>query len=224
MRRGLLALGVFFMAFAASVSAQSPAASADKHADKRSDAEQLGKALEYFTSGKYHESLLILQELGKHYRLNPRYKAYLGVSAYYEWDYALAVKCLDEAIPLLTGFAPHERSFYYWADAESHFALEQYALAIPLYHEMLKLCHANERGDAYYRLGFCYLFNEDWVNAWTSLLQAREWYGRYPGITAKARIVQTDNMLKGLSPKVADVLTERFTSYWHRQSRKAANP
>ncbi len=220
MRRGLLTLGMILMTFAAPVLAQSPSAPVDK----RGDAEQLGKALEYFTSGKYHESLLILQELGKHYKLNPRYKAYLGVSAYYEWDYELAVKCLDEAIPLLAGFAPHERSFYYWADAESHFALEQYAPAIPLYQEMLKLCHANERGDACYRLGFCYLFHEDWTNAWTSLLQARECYGRYPGTTAKARIVQIDNMLKGLSPKVAGVLAERLSACWHRQSRKAANP
>ncbi len=220
MKRVLLMLGVCLFAFVAPVSAQQQTPSSGK----RGDAEQLGKALEYFTSGKYHESLLILQELSKHYRLNPRYKAYLGVSAYYEWDYALAAKCLDEAIPQLTGFAPHERSFYYWADAESHFVLEQYALAVPLYRAMLKLCHANERGDAYYRLGFCYMFAEDWPNAWTSLLQARECYGRYPEASAKARLVQIDNMLKGLEPKVATRLTEQFSACWHRRNRKAANP
>lgn len=55
------------------------------------DAEQLGKALEYFASQKYHECLLILQGLDKQYRLNPRYKAYLGVCYYYEWDYENAV-------------------------------------------------------------------------------------------------------------------------------------
>ena len=41
--------------------------------------ERLGKALEYFTSQKYHECLMIMQDLEKQYLLNPRYKAYLGV-------------------------------------------------------------------------------------------------------------------------------------------------
>ena len=44
---------------------------------KEAAAEQLSKALDYFTSQKYHECLMIMQELDKHYRLNPRYKAYL---------------------------------------------------------------------------------------------------------------------------------------------------
>ena len=55
--------------------------------NKQKDAELLGKALEYFASQKYHECLLILQGLDKQYRLNPRYKAYLGVCYYYDWDY-----------------------------------------------------------------------------------------------------------------------------------------
>lgn len=36
-----------------------------------------------------------------HYRLNPRYKAYLGVCYYYAWDYENAVKHLSYAIPKL---------------------------------------------------------------------------------------------------------------------------
>ena len=34
-------------------------------AQKSKDAEELGKALEYFTSAKYHEALLIFQRLDK---------------------------------------------------------------------------------------------------------------------------------------------------------------
>ena len=44
----------------------------------KKDAELLGKALEYFSSQKYHECLLILQGLDKQYRLNPRYKSIFG--------------------------------------------------------------------------------------------------------------------------------------------------
>ena len=61
--------------------------------------ERLGKALEYFTSQKYHECLMIMQDLEKQYRLNPRYKAYLGVCYYYEWDYEHANKYLTRRYP-----------------------------------------------------------------------------------------------------------------------------
>ena len=104
---------------------------------KEAAAEQLSKALDYFTSQKYHECLMIMQELDKHYRLNPRYKAYLGVCYYYEWDYKQAAKYLSAAIPQLGNFSPHERSFYYWANAESLFNLQKYAEAIPFYQAML---------------------------------------------------------------------------------------
>lgn len=118
----------------------------------------LARALDYFVSMKYHECQILLERLDKTYRLNPRYKAYLGVCYYYEWDYEQTVRCLDPVIPLLENFAPQERSFYCWADAESHFGLQQYESALPLYEQMLSLCQENEKPDAYYRLGFCHLF------------------------------------------------------------------
>ncbi len=208
MKRFYSLLAVCFFVLSLPVAAQSAAS-----ADRRSDAEQLGKAIEYFTYKKYHESLLIFQELNRHYRLNPRYKAYMGVCAYYDWNYALAVKCLDEAIPKLAAFAPGERSFYYWADAESHFALEQYADALPLYRDMLLVCHDNERADAYYRMGFCWMFAEEWASAWTALYQAQEYYKRYPDTASKARIAQIDHMLEGLQQKAATVLAKRFLSH-----------
>ena len=130
----------------------------EKKGDRKADAEQLARALDYFSSEKFHECLVLLQPLNRRYKLNPRYRAYLAVCLYYEWEYAEAIRLFDEVIPLLQGVAPHELSLYYWMDAESYFALQQYARALPLYEKMLPLCRDNEKPDAYYRLGFCHLF------------------------------------------------------------------
>ena len=102
-------------------------------AQKSKDSEDLGKALDYFTSQKYHEALLIFQRLDKAYQLNPRFKAYIGLCYFNEWDYEMAAKYLDNAIPRLDAFAPHERSVYYYTAGESHFNMKQYEKAIPLY-------------------------------------------------------------------------------------------
>ena len=98
-----------------------------------SDGESLGKAIAYFQSGKYHEARIILQRLDKQYHLNPRFQAYLGVSCYYEQEYQEAANNLDAAIPKLSSFSPQERSFYFFADAESHFYLGQYDQALRCY-------------------------------------------------------------------------------------------
>ena len=130
----------------------------EKKGDRKADAEQLARALDYFSSEKFHECLVLLQPLNRRYKLNPRYRAYLAVCLYYEWEYAEAIRLFDEVIPLLQGVAPHELSLYYWMDAESYFALQQYDRALPLYGKMLPLCRDNEKPDAYYRMGFCHLF------------------------------------------------------------------
>ena len=162
------------------------------------DALLLSKALDYFISEKYHESLLILQQLDKKYRLNPRYLAYLGVCYYYEWDYKNAIKYLNEAIPLLGNFDPHERSLYFYDDAESYFYLNEYQKAIPLYQEMLTLCYKNEKPDALYRIGFCYMFAKDWMNARDYFAMALSEYEKYRNTPdMKARIIQITNMIIG---------------------------
>lgn len=130
----------------------------EKKGDRKEDAEQLARALDYFSSEKFHECLVLLQPLNRRYKLNPRYRAYLAVCLYYEWEYAEAIRLFDEVLPQLQGVAPHELSLYYWMDAESNFALQQYARALPLYGKMLPLCRDNEKPDAYYRMGFCHLF------------------------------------------------------------------
>ena len=71
-------------------------------AQKHEDTERLGMALEYFTAGKYHESLLLFQKLDKSYRLNDRFKAYIGLCYYHEWDFKKAAEYLDKVLPNLS--------------------------------------------------------------------------------------------------------------------------
>lgn len=170
-------------------------------------------ALEYFTYGKYHEALLLFQKLDKDYQLNARFRAYIGLCYYYEWEYEKAAAYLDELIPQLDALAPHERSVYYYANAESHFHLAQYKEAIPYYESVLTVCYDREKGDAFYRLGFCYMFQEQWANAYECMESAAIFYRRFRNIDdLEARLAQIDNMLKGLN------------AYLHPQSSVEANP
>jgi tetratricopeptide (TPR) repeat protein len=166
-----------------------------------SDSQRLGMALEYFQSGKYHEAMLLLQKLDRKYRLNPRFRAYLGVCYYYEWEYAKATEYLDSVIPQLQSFAPQERSFYYYANAESHFNLRQFDEALPLYTEMLNLCRDNEKPDAYYRIGFIHVYRHEWIDALDNLQSALVYYQRYRP-NEKARIAQIKNMINGCCAKI----------------------
>lgn len=187
-----------------------------KKGDRKEDAEQLARALDYFASEKFHECLVLLQPLNRRYKLNPRYRAYLAVCLYYEWEYAEAIRLFDEVIPQLQGLAPHELSLYYWMDAESYFALQQYARALPLYEKMLPLCSDNEKPDAYYRMGFCHLFAAEASGASSSekvsgssaeerkkakecFELSLEGYLKYRNTpNEKARIAQIRHMLGGL--------------------------
>lgn len=173
--------------------------SAGAQKQKSVESEKLGKALEYFSGGKYHEALILFSQLDKKYSLNPRFKAYMGVCCYYEWDYENACKYIDSVLPELTKYAPHERSIYYYCSAESHFQLGKYKEAIPLYEQLLNVCFDNEKGDAFYRLGFCYMFNEDWANACDYFNSALSSYTHFSEITPtlSARIQQIKNMIKG---------------------------
>lgn len=173
--------------------------SQERKSDKKADAEQLARALDYFASEKFHECLVLLQPLNRRYKLNPRYRAYLAVCLYYEWEYAEAIRLFDEVIPLLQGLAPHELSLYYWMDAESYFALQQYDRALPLYGKMLPLCRDNEKPDAYYRMGFCHLFAEERKKAKECFELSLEGYLKYRNTPKeKARIAQIRHMLGGL--------------------------
>ena len=165
------------------------------------DAELLGRALDYFQGGKYHEALLIFDRLDKQYRLNPRFRAYIGLCHYYEWNYKEATHYLDSVIPQLKAFAPQERSMYCFANAESHFFLQQYTPALHYYNEMLALCRDNEKADAYYRIGFIYVFEEQWIPALDNLQSALVYYQRHRP-TETARIAQIRNMIVGCCEKI----------------------
>ena len=175
------------------------------------DSERLGMALEYFQSGKYHEALLLFEKLDKEYQLNPRYHAYMGICHYYEWEYEEACHLLDEAIPQLEAFAPHERSVYYYADGESHFQLKQYAEAIPFFEKALTVCYENEKGDIHYRLGMCHMFAEEWLAARDHYRQALDNYVALRNTPdMQARIYQTSHMMKGCEQHLKGaLLTEK---------------
>ena len=194
---------------------------------RHEDTERLGRALEYFSSGKYHEALLIFQQLDKGYKLNARFRAYIGLCYYYDWEYQNATKYLDEMIPLLESLSPTERSVYCYADAESHFNLQEYAEAIPYYEGVLVNGYERDKGDAFYKIGFCYyLMGEDAdshndtttvalmrANALDAFSSAATYYRRYRNIAdLESRLVQLDRMCDGLS------------AYLRQRSRTAANP
>jgi len=167
----------------------------------------LDKAVAYFNSEKYHEALLIFQQLDKRYKLNDRFRAYIGLCYYNEWEYKSATKYLDEVTPRLTMLAPHERSVYYFANAESHFQLQEYKLAIPFYEQALAVCYDNEKGEIYYRLGLCYMFGSEWEKARDAYARCEEFFRKYRSIPdVEARLTQAINMRKGCQAKINEKL------------------
>jgi tetratricopeptide (TPR) repeat protein len=173
---------------------------------QQKDSEKLGMALDYFQSGKYQEALNILQKLDEHYDLNPRFKAYMGVCYYYKWDYKNACRYLDETLPKLDIYAPHEQAVYYYADAESHFNQAQYGEAVPLYEKFITVCYDNEKGDAFFKIGLCYTFRAQWQDACESLQSAQSYYQQFSNTPAnKARIEQIKKMINGCQEKLKSI-------------------
>lgn len=167
-------------------------------AQQSEGSERLGMALEYFQTGKYHEALIIFQKLDKQYKLNPRFRAYIGLCYYYEWDYKTAVKYFDKVLPLLGGLAPHELSVYYYAAGESYFQMQQYAKALPYYEKDLTVCYNQEKGDVCYRIGLCHMFAGEWQKAYDSYSAAETYYTEYRDTKPlEARLVQIENMKNG---------------------------
>lgn len=161
------------------------------------DTEQLGRALEYFTSAKYHEALIILERLDKQYRLNDRFRAYIGLCYYYEWDYKHAVSYFDQVADKLSALSPHEQSVYFYAAGESYFQLEKYDNALTYYNFDLPLCYDNERGEVLYRIGFCHMMLKHWGEAIVAYQKADKWLALRKPDDVVARRAQIANMIKG---------------------------
>lgn len=180
------------------------------------DSELLGRALEYYGSQKYHESLLAFEQLRKTYKLNDRFLAYMGVCYYKEQKYEEATKILDKVIPELEPYPPHERAVYYFSNAESHFLLglekeerrgikatgknKDIETATQYYERTIPVCFSKEKGDVYYRLGFCHLLNVETELATEYFTKAQNWYRQYGSMDEETafRKKQTENMLHSL--------------------------
>lgn len=172
-------------------------------AQQNPDTEQLGRALEYFSSAKYHEALLIFHKLDESYNLNFRFKAYIGLCYYQEWDFKNAVKYIGSVKDKLSTLNPHEQNVYYFAAAESFFQLEKYDDALPYYQLCLKNCFDAEKGDIYYRIGMIHMMAERWVEAIDAYVQADNYLAvlRNPE-QVKAKRAQTRNMMRGCQEKL----------------------
>jgi len=172
-------------------------------AQETKDSDNLGMAIDYFQSGKYHEALLLFCQLDAKYNLNPRFKAYMGLCYYHDGDYKNACKTLDECLAKLGNLSKQELTVYIFTSAESHFMLGEYDLAIPKYEGMLLICHDNEKADAYFRLGFCYMEREKWASAHDSFSSALAYYSHFGCAKDKQqRLEQLKNMIAGCREKI----------------------
>ena len=141
-------------------------------ADKDNDKVLLGKAMEYFRSGKYHEALLLFADLDSRYTLSPRTKAFFGVSAYYDGDYDTAVTQLTPMLSTPDAYPPAEMSVYWFCCAESLFHLHQYQSAIDHYEQYICICRPEERTEAFVKMGQCYIEMGLWRQALETLESA----------------------------------------------------
>ena len=170
--------------------------------NKEADTEALSRALEYFQSEKYHEALLIFQRLDTSYKLNNRYKAYIALCYYHDWDFKKATEYFDAVLPKLEALSPQERAVYYYTNGECHFQLAQYREAIPWFRAALVLCPDRDKGDNWFRLGFCYYFLKESAHAQGCFMVADYYYASFRNPEdVYARRQQIEHMVRGLRPQ-----------------------
>ena len=164
------------------------------------ESEKLGKAIEYFGGQKYHEALILFENLAKKYRLNPRFYAYMGVCYFKEQDYRHAAEMLDSIIPHLEPFPPHERGVCYYSCAESHFLLGDYTTALSYYEMSIPVANEREKGDIYYRMGCCGMMMQSDSIQIENFRQANTWFEKADMSIpeTRARRKQTEVMLRAL--------------------------
>lgn len=143
------------------------------------DTDILNKAVEYFQSGKYHESLLMFRRLHSRYSLNSRFMAYMSVCLYYDAEYEQCADIIDSIAPRLNVFAPHEQSVYFYCAAQSCHKIERYTDAIAYYERVLLLCYGNEKGDILKDIGMCYKAMGQIPTAQEYFLSALAYYRKF---------------------------------------------
>lgn len=168
---------------------------------KRQDTELLGKAVDYYSGGKYHEAVLAFEQLRKRYRLTPRFQAYLGISYFKERQYEEAAENLRQCIPELTAYAPKERAVYLYSCAESLFHLGHYDESMDYYRQALPFVEGNDRADVLFHTAFAYYLKEQIEDAYPIFIEAHALYKQYTHPADElhtARLQQTETMLKGM--------------------------
>lgn len=163
------------------------------------DKEKLSRAVEYFNTEKYHEAGLLFRQLNEKYELSPRFKAYLGICEFQDWNYPAVTEIFDSIYTELTVYAPLEQNVYYNAAAESHFNIGNYKDAINYYKLALKVCTDREKADLRYKIGISYLQIKHNNEARINLILAINLYRKNPtGRDDRSRIKQIKKMLRGL--------------------------
>lgn len=171
------------------------------NADKAIDTELLGRAVEYYQSEKYHECIITFNKLQKHYKLNPRFMAYLGFCYYKEKQYEEAVKCLKDGIHELKAYSPKEQAVFIYSCAESYFNLQRYEDAITYYRLALPHTEGNDKADILFHTAFSYYLQENFQAAQPLFSEALALYKSNTSSNDElhvARLRQTETMLKGL--------------------------
>ena len=107
---------------------------------------------------------------------------------------------------------------YYFADAESHFNLQHYERADTLYRMMLDVCYPKEKADAYYRIGFCSMFAENWQEACDNFKLALQHYEQHRNTPdLQARITQLQKMIGGLEKQLQQAQREEIARQIEQQ-------
>ena len=177
-------------------------ASSFQEQNKTSDADLLGKAIEYYQGGKYHESILAFERLNSRYKLNARFIAYLGMSYFKENQYEEAAKYLKASLPELEAYSPYERAVYTYSCAESFFYMEKYHEAITYYNMALPLTNGNNRADILFHNAFAHYLTEGVTDTVKQLFSdALQTYKDNTATATQqqaARLKQTENMLRAM--------------------------
>ncbi len=174
--------------------------------DQETDTQRLERAVSYFQGGKYHEAMVLFEQLDAKYSLNPRFYGFLGVCYYHERLYEEAAAVLDKYMDKLEVFAPSERAVYYFTGGDSHFKEGDYETAVGYFEKALSLCYENEKPEIYYKLAYSHLRMDDTETANVLFKEAEDYYALYHTIPKlSARISEMQGIVDDCERELAIV-------------------